>query len=99
MILPVEIKANWAMIYQQRQEQMVRNNQKENHAHLSHTYKVGDQVLLKKPGKIPKLEMPHTGPYTIIHVYTNGTIRIQRGAISEHVNIRHISPFFTSKVH
>ena len=66
MILPIEIKANWAMIYQQRQEQMIKNNNKENCAHISHTYKVGDQVLLKKPGK-RKLEAPCTGPPS--HMY------------------------------
>jgi len=98
--LPIEIKTNWAIIYQQQQKQMVKNNNKENHACISHTYKVGDQVLLEKPGKATKLEVPRTGPYTITHVYTNGTIHIQKGTISECVNIRHISPFFsTSNIH
>ena len=95
MILPIKIKANWAMIHQHRQEQMVKNNQKENCACIDHTYKVGDQVLLKKPGKIPKLDVSRTGPYTVTHVYSNGTVRIQKGAISECVNIRCISPFFS----
>jgi len=49
-----------------------QNNNKENHAHILH--KVGDQLLLEKPGRIPKLEAPCTGPYTITHIYTNGTI-------------------------
>jgi len=100
MILPIEVKTNWAMIYQQWQKQMVKNNNKENQARISHTCKVGDQVLLEKPGKTNKLEAPCTGPYTVTHIYTNGTIQIQKGTISECVNIRHISPFFsTSDVH
>jgi hypothetical protein len=38
---------------------------------IPYDYKVGDQVLLETPG-------PRTGPYPIMNVYKNGTIRIQK---------------------
>jgi hypothetical protein len=42
---------------------MGRNNRRENASRISHDYKVGYKVLLKKPGKHPrKLEAPITGP-------------------------------------
>ena len=41
-------------------------------------------------GTLRKLSAPRRGPYTVTRVYTNGTLRIKRGAISERVNIRHI---------
>jgi hypothetical protein len=42
---------------------MGRNNRRENASRISHDYKVGDKVLLKKPGKhLRKLEAPRTGP-------------------------------------
>jgi len=87
MILLIEIKANWALLYQQWQAQINKNNQKENHACICHKYKVGDKVLLKKPGMIPKLETPRMGLYQVTQVYTNGTLWVQRGIILEHVNI------------
>jgi hypothetical protein len=60
---------------------MARNNRRENSSRINHDYKVGgDKVLLKKPGKhIRKLESPRTGPNTVTAIYTNGTLRIQKG--------------------
>ena len=96
MMLPIRFKANWASIQQKRQAEMKRNNDRENRSRIDHEYKVGDKVLLTKPGIIPKLEKPRKGPYNLVRVYTNGTVRIQRGAITERVNIRRISPYFES---
>ena len=56
---------------------------------------MNDKILLKKPGKhLRKLEAPRIGPHKVITVYTNGTIRIQRGHIGERVNIRRVTPYF-----
>jgi len=81
MILPIEIQANWGLLYQQWQAQINKINQKENHACICHEYKVGNEVLLEKTGMIPKLEVPRTGPYEVTHIYTNGTLQVKRGAI------------------
>ena len=34
------------------------------------------------------------GPYTIVQVHANGTVRIQRGSISERLNVRRIKLYF-----
>jgi hypothetical protein len=93
MILPISTQANWARIQQKRQQEIQRNNERENKTRVPHDYKVGDKVFLQKPGIIKKLSSPRTGPHQILEVYNNGTVRIQRGAISERVNIRRIIPF------
>jgi hypothetical protein len=49
--------------------------------------------LLTKPGIIPKLATPREGPYRIVRVYTNGTVRIQRGVVASRVNIRRLTPY------
>jgi hypothetical protein len=68
---------------------MGRNNRREKASRISHDYKVGDKVLLKKPGKhLRKLEAPRTGPHNVTATYTNGTLRIQKGKVNERVNIR-----------
>jgi hypothetical protein len=69
---------------------MGRNNRRENASRISsHDYKVGDKVLLKKPGNhVRKLEAPRTGPYTVTAIYTNGTLSIQKGKVNERVTIR-----------
>ena len=78
---------------------MSRNNTRENARRIEHDYKIGDKVLLCKPKKVRrKLEQPREGPYEIIAVYTNGTIHVQRGNISERVNIRRVTPYFESSL-
>ena len=69
------------------------NNRKENAKRIEHKYRVGEKVLLKKAGLISKLSTARTGPYRITHTYTNGTVRIQRGVVSERVNIRCLTPY------
>jgi putative transposase len=93
MILPISTQANWARIQQKRQEEIVRNNERENRTRVAHEYRVGDKVLLQKPGILRKLSSPRTGPHTILNVYNNGTVQIQRGVIREKVNIRRITPY------
>ena len=45
-------------------------------------------MLLGAPGILRKLSTPRTGPYPVTNVYENGTIQIQKGIVSERVNIR-----------
>jgi hypothetical protein len=60
--------ADWGAIEQQHQREMGRNNRRENASRVSHDYKVGDKVLLKKPGKnLRKVEVLRTGPHTVGH--------------------------------
>jgi hypothetical protein len=87
MVLPIKIMADWWAIEQQCQKEMARNNRRENASRINHDYKVGDKVLLKKPGKhLRKLEAPRTGPHTVTAIYTNGTLRIQKVNVNKRVN-------------
>ena len=55
---------------------------------------VGGQILVCNDGILHKVEIGWTGPYHITTVQTNGTIRIQRGALSERLNISRVKPYF-----
>ena len=94
MILPVQFKANWASIALRKQERIDKSNSQENQKRIPHTYKKGDKVLLELPGKVRKMSAPREGPYDVVHVSTNGTVRIKRGAVIQRVNIRRITPYF-----
>jgi hypothetical protein len=84
---------NWDLIQKRKQDITNKSNQKENKSQIPYKYKVGDQVLLETLGILRKLSTPCTGPYPVTNVYKNGTIRIQRGIVSERANIRRIAPF------
>jgi lipopolysaccharide biosynthesis regulator YciM len=100
MVLPIKFMADWGAIEQQRQKEMGRNNRRENASRISHDYKVGDKVLLQKTGKhLRKLEAQRTRPHTVTAIYTNGTLRIQKGKINERVNIRRLFPSFENADH
>ena len=93
MLLPIQLKTDWARIRQRKQDIIDYNVRRENLKRIEHEYRVGDKVLLEKPGLISKLSAPCTGPYRITETYTNGTVRIQRGVVNERVNIRRITPY------
>ena len=93
MIHNIAFKANWNQIQNRKQDIIIKSNKKENKSQIPYEYKVGDQVLLETPGILRKLSTHCAGPYPVTNVHKNGTIRIQKGIVSERVNIRRISPF------
>ena len=94
MLLPIELKANWAYIALCKQQVINKSNSRENRKRIQHVYNVGDQVLLEKGGIQPKMAAPREGPFHVTKVSTNGTVRIQKGIVSQRVNIRRLTPFF-----
>ena len=95
MLFDIPFIADWNKIGDYRQCQTDRNTRHENKAHVDWDYKVGDKVLMRKDGILCKTESRYDGyPWTITSVHTNGTIRVQRGTKSEHLNIRRVTPYF-----
>ena len=50
-------------------------------------------MLLKKDGILHKAEDNNVCTCFIVQVHTNGSVRIQRGNISERLNIQRLIPF------
>ena len=96
MILNIAHMANWKSLADKRQQQINKDNMRENSKRVHHDYAVEDKVYIIRDGIYRKLEAPHLGPYPITQVYSNGTVRIQRGVVNERINIRRLTPHFTS---
>ena len=94
MLLPIQFQADWAAIRERRQKVINQSNERENKKRIAHEYRVGDTVSKNRPGIQAKMKRKRDGPFTITHVYDNGTVRIQRGAVSERLNVRRIQPYF-----
>ena len=92
MILNVQHIANWEYIKNRKQTIINKNNKRENAKRIPYQYQEGDQILLRK-GTEFKYEQPYSGPHEILRVNKNGTVQIQKGAVTETVNIRRITPF------
>ena len=92
MVLNITHNADWAAIKTRKQALINSNNKRENKKRIAKDYNVGDEVLLERL-RARKYERPYDGPFRITRVYTNGTVQLQKGAVSERVNIRRIYPY------
>jgi hypothetical protein len=87
MLFDLSFKAKLEDYQRKKEAQIEESNKCENAKRISHTYKVGDLVSKDRNQFQPKLHRPHDGPYTIDKVYTNGTLKIQKGITSKKISI------------
>ena len=92
MIFNIQHVANWEFIRQNKQCRIDKNNKAENAKRIDHQYKEGDLVLLLHGAK-NKYEAPYKGPYCILQVNDNGTVRLKVGAVEDTVNLRRLTPY------
>ena len=94
MLFDVPYLADWTEIGRRRQKLVDRDTERKNRLRVDYDYTVGQKVTIKSDGILRKSEDKNTGPFVITQVHTNGTVRIQRGSVSERLNIRRIDPYF-----
>ena len=58
----------------------------ENSTRVDDDYRIRDWVMVRKNDF--KYETPFKGPYKIVKNWTNGTVTIQMGAVTDRQNIR-----------
>ena len=92
-ILNTVFEANWKYIRDRKQKIIRKNNQKENSKRIPHEYAIGDKVLLDLGDIKTKFDAKYEGPYTVVQVNNNGTVRIRKGAVTDTVNIRIVTPY------
>ena len=93
MLFDIPFLADWSDIGKRRQNQVDKSNIRENSKRVDFDYRVGQKCLIIKDGIFRKAEDKNEGPYLITEVFSNGTVRIQRGSINERINIRRLHPF------
>ena len=95
MLFDIPYVADWNTIGRRRQSQVNLENALENAKRIDYDYAVGDKVLLRQEGvNSHKAQDKYLGPYTVTQVHTNGTIWIQRGTLTERLNIWRVTPYF-----
>lgn len=94
MLFDTPCIADWSEIGKHRQKQVDQSNKEENKNRIDFDYRVGTKVVLMKDGILRKAEDKYIGSYLITEVFSNRTVRIQRGTINGRINIRRLSPFF-----
>ena len=93
MLLDIPIIVDLLGIQTKRQVLVDENLRRQNRKRREWNYAVGQEVLIKTVDP-NKLEPRAHGPYTIVQVYTNGTVDVRRNPhIVERLNIRRLVPF------
>ena len=78
---------------QRRQQQIDENVQRTNARRIQHNYSIGDRVMVVEYDPI-KLDTKKRGPFPIVRVFTNGTVRLQiANHVQETFNIQTIWPY------
>ena len=97
-ILNIKHVTDWNKVRERKQEIIRKNNIRENRKRQAHTYQVNDQILIKNNPNKAKFDHEWLGPYPIVSVNTNGTVRYQKGRKTDSINIRQIHPYKSSMV-
>ena len=94
MLFNLKALINWKELSIKKQKLVDKANLRENKNRIDYDYTVGQEIYIKNDGIQRKMDSPKQGPFTITEVFTNGTVRIQRGNVNERINIRRIEPHF-----
>ena len=84
-------------LYERQQNKIDESNIRENLKRFKYDYEIGNKVLLKRDVNddiIRKMDYVNEALYRITKVYSDGTIRIQRGNNIERLNIRLVVLYF-----
>eukprot|EP00957_Ditylum_brightwellii_P097182 7401211-Ditylum_brightwellii.AAC.1 len=79
-ILNVKHEANWEYIHERKEKPIKKNNEKQNKKRKLHHYQVIDKVLAKGDRSTKFGDYAYKGPYEIMKVNGNGTVKIRKGS-------------------
>jgi hypothetical protein len=97
-MLNASFEADWQFIKDRKQKLILQNNKRENAKRKPHTYRVGDEVVIKAGATNKHGYDPYLGPMRITQVDDNGTVKLIKvsdengGAVTQTWNIRNIQP-------
>jgi hypothetical protein len=97
-MLNASFEADWQFIKDRKQKLILQNNKRENAKRKPHTYRVGDEVVIKAGATNKHGYDPYLGPMRITQVDDNGTVKLIKvsdengGAVTQTWNIRNMQP-------
>ena len=97
MIIQPVVTTDWEKIKGLKRQSSENTNAQESRTRVNHEYHPGDKVLIIVKGDevASKLTSHIEGPYQILKVYRNETVKIQRGSYDAVIHILRVKPFHT----
>ena len=94
MLLNIPFITDWEAVREKRKLPINQNLRRSNQKRRGFDYQPGDQVLVRRPGILRKLNKPFDGPFPIVKSHVNGNVTIRRAThVTERLNIRRIKPY------
>ena len=97
MLFDLAYLTDWRTIWYKHPWLVNDANDIENTNHINHDYAIGDKVLIINKVVDYKTRDKYLRPFAIIHVHTNGTVRIQQCCITECIIIVKLVHYFEKK--
>ena len=92
MLFNLPSVVDWQVVTAAKQLQVDIDNVREKSKRVTHYYAIGNRVYLEMTDIYRKLDYKKQVTYRITEVFTNVTVRSQRGQFNEHINIRELKP-------
>ena len=96
-VLNIKQEIDWKRIKENKSRLIQKNNERENNKRIKYSYRVGQKVLIKTEQSRKFGQDPYTGPYEVVEVRNNGSLRLKkllgRGAVFETHNLRNVIPY------
>ena len=70
------------------------NNIQENKIQKKHKYKINDKVILKVPTNLKNGMDAYIGPFKIIKINNNRTVKFKMGCVKDIYNLCNIKPYY-----
>ena len=96
MLFDLSFTTNFKDLINKKQKASDLNVDRENNKRVKYDYKINDLILLDRGTLQRKLVPKRDGPYQVIRVYSNGTLKIRKGIYVQRVSIRRCIPYFKS---
>jgi len=96
MLFDLSFTTNFKDLLNKKQKASDLNVDRENKKRFKYDYKINDLNLLDRGTLQCKLVPKRDGPYQVIRVYSNGTLKIRKGIYFQRVSIRRSIPYFKS---
>eukprot|EP00957_Ditylum_brightwellii_P035318 2678573-Ditylum_brightwellii.AAC.1 len=82
-ILNVKHEVNWKYINERKDKIIKKKTENENKKRKLHHYQVADRVLVKGDRSSMFGDYAYKGPYEIVEVDNNGTVKIRKGSVTD----------------
>ena len=91
-VMNMQHLADWKFVLERKQNLTNKNNERENAKRKPHRHKKGDLVMVKLAQSAKHGTDAFKGPFELLKVCDNGSVKVRQGKVTDSFNLRDLSP-------